>query len=80
MAAKAPFDLVFANILKGPLVALAPDVARHTKDGGAVILSGILNPQAAEVIEVYTRNGFNLAHHEQIVDWSTLTLTKSASN
>lgn len=80
LAAKAPFDLVFANILKGPLVALAPDVAAHTKEGGAVILSGILNPQAADVIEVYTRNGFNLIHHEQIVDWSTLTLTKSASN
>jgi ribosomal protein L11 methyltransferase len=80
LAAKAPFDLVFANILKGPLVALAPDVAAHTKDGGAVILSGILNPQAAEVIEVYARNGFNLTHHEQIVDWSTLTLTKFASN
>ncbi|MBU2934855.1 MULTISPECIES: 50S ribosomal protein L11 methyltransferase [Pacificibacter] len=80
LAAKAPFDLVFANILKGPLVALAPDVAAHTKEGGAVILSGILNPQAAEVIEVYTRNGFNLTHHEEIVDWSTLTLTKIASN
>ena len=78
LEAKAPFDLVFANILKGPLVALAPDVAAHTKTGGAVILSGILNPQAAEVIDVYTRNGFNLIHHEEIVDWSTLTLEKSA--
>lgn len=77
LAAKAPYDLVFANILKGPLVALAPDVAAHTKAGGSVILSGLLNPQAAEVIEVYTRNGFNLVHHEEIVDWSTLTLTKS---
>ncbi|RPE67103.1 [LSU ribosomal protein L11P]-lysine N-methyltransferase [Pacificibacter maritimus] len=78
LEAKAPFDLVFANILKGPLVALAPDVAAHTKTGGAVILSGILNPQASEVIDVYTRNGFNLIHHEEIVDWSTLTLEKSA--
>lgn len=77
LAAKAPYDLVFANILKGPLVALAPDVAAHTKAGGSVILSGLLNPQAAEVIEVYTRNGFNLVHHEEIVDWSTLTLTKA---
>jgi ribosomal protein L11 methyltransferase len=80
LAAKAPYDLVFANILKGPLVALAPDVAAHTKTGGMVILSGILNPQAADVIEVYARNGFNLIDHDTIVDWSTLTLTKVATN
>ena len=80
LASKAPFDLVFANILKGPLVALAPDVAAHTKDGGSVILSGILNPQAAQVIEVYTNNGFTLVHHEEIIDWSTLTLTKTAAS
>ncbi|SEK19929.1 50S ribosomal protein L11 methyltransferase [Pacificibacter marinus] len=80
LEANAPYDLVFANILKGPLVALAPDIAARTREGGAVILSGILNPQAAEVIEVYTRNGFNLMHHEQIVDWSTLTLEKIAAN
>ena len=80
LATKAPFDLVFANILKGPLVALAPDVAAHTKEGSKVILSGILNPQAADVIEVYARNGFNLIHHDKIVDWSTLTLAKTATN
>ena len=34
LADKAPFDLVFANILKGPLVALAPDMATHVQPGG----------------------------------------------
>ena len=74
IAARAPFDLVFANILKGPLVALAPDVARHADSGAFVILSGILNPQADEVIEVYARNGINLVDRRVIGDWTTLTL------
>jgi ribosomal protein L11 methyltransferase len=74
--AAAPFDLVFANILKGPLIALAPDMAGHLAPGGFAILSGILNEQAADVIEVYARNGFNLVEHQKIVDWSTLTLQR----
>ena len=74
LAAKAPFDLVFANILKGPLIMLSPDMAGHVKGGAHVILSGILNEQADEVVEVYARSGFNLVHREMIVDWTTLTL------
>jgi ribosomal protein L11 methyltransferase len=72
----APFDLVFANILKGPLAALAPDFARVLQPGGHAILSGILNEQADEIVAVYARNGINLTHRESIVDWTTLTLTK----
>ncbi|MDX8351514.1 50S ribosomal protein L11 methyltransferase [Cognatiyoonia sp. IB215182] len=73
----APFDLVFANILKGPLVDLAPDMARFTADDGYVILSGILNEQAEDVIGVYQRNGFNLLEKEEIVDWTTLLMGKN---
>ncbi|UWP89473.1 50S ribosomal protein L11 methyltransferase [Aliiroseovarius crassostreae] len=72
----APFDLVFANILKGPLIGLAPDMAGAIRPGGYAILSGILNPQADEVISVYQENGFNLVSRDEIVDWTTLTLTK----
>ncbi len=74
----APFDLIFANILKGPLVALAPDLAAAAAPGGYAILSGILNEQADEVIDVYARAGFNLCEREEIVDWTTLTLQKIA--
>lgn len=74
IAAAAPYDLVFANILKGPLVALAPAMAAHVKPGGRVILSGLLTEQAEEVAEVYSRAGFNLLHREDIVEWSALTL------
>jgi ribosomal protein L11 methyltransferase len=76
LAAAAPFDLVFANILKGPLVALAPDMAVAMQPGGYAILSGILNEQADDVIAVYAQAGINLTHRESIVDWTTLTLRK----
>jgi len=72
----APFDLIFANILKGPLIMLAPDMATQTKQGAHLILSGILNDQADEVIEVYKRSGFRLLNRDEIVDWTTLTLAR----
>jgi len=71
-----PYDLIFANILKGPLVGLAPDMAANTADGGYAILSGILNEQADEVVAVYHQNGFNLSEKRVIVDWTTLILHK----
>ncbi len=72
------FDLVFANILKGPLIALAPDMAGAVRPGGHVILSGILNEQADEVVSHYHAMGFNTVHREEIVDWTTLTLARTA--
>ncbi|MEX3316866.1 50S ribosomal protein L11 methyltransferase [Sulfitobacter sp. PS-8MA] len=78
LAEAAPFDLVFANILKGPLVALAPDMAAALQPEGYAILSGLLNEQADEVIEVYARSGINLLQRESIGDWTTLTLQKTA--
>ncbi|MFV0514470.1 MAG: 50S ribosomal protein L11 methyltransferase [Jhaorihella sp.] len=77
-AASAPYDLVFANILKGPLVALAPDLALRLQAGGYAILSGILNEQAADVADVYARSGINEVDREEIGDWTTLLMRKSA--
>ncbi|WP_425052126.1 50S ribosomal protein L11 methyltransferase [Psychromarinibacter sp. S121] len=76
LAAAAPYDLIFANILKGPLIELSPSIAKATAPGGVAILSGILNEQADEVIEVYSRNGFNAENREEIVDWTTLILRR----
>ncbi|WP_342076763.1 50S ribosomal protein L11 methyltransferase [Yoonia sp. SS1-5] len=74
---RAPFDLIFGNILKGPLTALAPDMGHHAASGGHVILSGILNEQADDVVRVYQQNGFNLVDRASIVDWTTLTMCKN---
>jgi len=78
LAAQAPYDLIFANILKGPLIALAPDLAAHLRPGGYAILSGILNEQADEVREVYFQSGVNFVEDEKIGDWTTLLLQKKA--
>lgn len=76
LAQAAPFDLIFANILKGPLVALAPELAQALQSEGYAILSGILNAQADDVIAVYAGFGINLLHREEIGEWTTLTLGK----
>ncbi|MGJ8585892.1 MAG: 50S ribosomal protein L11 methyltransferase [Marinosulfonomonas sp.] len=76
LAAAAPYDLIFANILKGPLIGMAPAMAKASAPGGIVILSGILNPQADDVIEAYIAHGYNLLHRDEIVDWTTLTLER----
>lgn len=73
----APYDLIFANILKGPLIALADDITASLRPGGRVILSGILNEQADEVIAVYTRAGNSLEDRQEIGDWTTTTLAKN---
>ena len=79
-ALQGPFDLVLANILKGPLIDLAPDMARVVSPGGHAILSGILTDQAETVAAHYGAHGFNLTTREDIVDWSTLTLTRNDLN
>ncbi len=73
----APFDLVFANILKGPLVALAPDMARSVAPGGVAILSGILNSQADAVIAAYEAAGFGVENRDELGDWTTLVMRRS---
>lgn len=72
----APFDLIFANILKAPLIALAPDMTDRLAPGGCVILSGILNEQADEVIGVYTQLGNSMIQRHEIGEWTTTVLQK----
>ncbi len=76
LAQAAPFDLIFANILKGPLIDLAPAMAAHLAPKGHVILSGLLTPQAQEVIDAYITVGLDLQTHTQWGEWSTLVLTR----
>lgn len=71
-----PFDLVIANILAGPLIGLAPQLQRTVERGGTLVLSGILIPQAPQVIAAYLAAGFFLERHDRITGWSTLTLRR----
>ncbi|MCK5749892.1 MAG: 50S ribosomal protein L11 methyltransferase, partial [Oricola sp.] len=58
--------------------SLAPDMGDAVAPGGRAILSGILNPQADEVIAAYHRAGFTVDRRDEHGDWTTLTLERSA--
>ena len=73
----APYDLVFANILKQPLIDLVPDMARYVAHGGKAILSGILTTQADEVTAAYAAGGLVLERRDDYGDWSTLVVTRA---
>lgn len=77
IAARAPFDLVIANILAQPLIDLAPAIADACASGGAVILAGLLDHQAESVLEAYACAAMHLA--DRIAgEWPTLLLRKDA--
>jgi len=61
VAGRAPYDLVFANILARPLVRLAPDIRRALRPGGLAILSGLLRSQERQVKAAYLSQGFRVA-------------------
>ena len=73
----APYDLVFANILKQPLIDLVPDMARYVAHGGRAILSGILTTQADEVVAAYAAGGLALERRDDLGEWSTLVVTRA---
>lgn len=77
LQAAAPFGLIFANILKGPLIELAPEMARHAAPGGLAILSGLLVVQAEAVTAAYVAAGFRPVAREDIGEWSTLVLERN---
>jgi len=54
-----PADIVLANILANPLTLLAPLLGRLTRQGGSILLSGVLEHQAGEVADAY-RSQFEL--------------------
>jgi ribosomal protein L11 methyltransferase len=75
-ALSGTFDLIFANILKGPLIELAPDMKLHTTQGGIVILSGLLVVQAEAVLNAYISQGFQQVAREDLGEWSALVLQR----
>ncbi len=74
LRAAGPYDLVFANILKGPLVDLAPAMAAQVAPGGKVILSGLLAVQAEAVIAAYAGAGFRLENRNDLGEWCALVM------
>jgi ribosomal protein L11 methyltransferase len=76
-ASRGPFGLVLANILANPLRQLAGPMSRHLAPRAFVILSGLLNHQAPEVIAAYRARGLVPLRHLRIEGWSSLLLRAS---
>jgi len=74
---RAPFDLIVANILAGPLVALAPQITSASKPGTVLLLAGLLSRQKTDVVRAYVREGFRLKHARLENEWPCLTLVKA---
>jgi ribosomal protein L11 methyltransferase len=75
---RAPYDLVIANILAGPLIGLAPSLAGALAPGGRLILAGLLAHQAEAVSGAYRRRGMAAAARIDRGDWPTLVFRKRA--
>lgn len=73
---EGPFNLIIANILAGPLVTLAGEVARVTSHGGLILLSGLLVTQIGEVMEAYEATGCRLVRQLERGEWAALLLQK----
>jgi ribosomal protein L11 methyltransferase len=80
LAARAPYDLIVANILAGPLIELSESFAAATRPGGRVLLSGLLVEQADMIVSTYKRRGFQPERHIDLetggAEWRTLLLGK----
>src|SRR5262249_49056723 len=74
----APFDLIVANILAGPLCRLARGFGRHLAPGGVAILSGLMNDQEPQVIAAQERHGLKLRSRWRSDDWSVLEFRRLA--
>ncbi|MGV3480523.1 MAG: 50S ribosomal protein L11 methyltransferase [Sphingobium sp.] len=73
---RAPYDLIIANILAGPLIEMAAPIAAALEEGGTLILAGLLDSQAERVASAYRRQGLRLAGRIDRGDWPTLRLVK----
>jgi len=77
LAARAPFDLIIANILAGPLIELADDFADALAPGGTVILAGLLDTQAGAVIRAYDEHGLTV-RDRGFCEWPVLVCERAA--
>lgn len=72
------YDLCFANILAKPLMRLAPYMKKYIKDKGYIIVSGLLENQAQQVIKAYQINDFIVCSAINIQKWQTIILQKKS--
>lgn len=67
---RAPYDLIVSNILAQPLIDFAPKAKKSLKKGGHLILAGLMNNQAADVIKAHEEQGLKLLGVNEAGNWS----------
>jgi ribosomal protein L11 methyltransferase len=77
LAARAPFELIIANILAGPLIELAPDFAGALAPGGIIVLAGLLDTQAEAVSSAYEQLGLTV-RDRGFGEWPVLVCERAA--
>ena len=80
LAAGAPYDLVFANILAKPLRLLAPSLARIASRDADIVLSGLLGRDVPGVLSAYAAQGLALARRTDIDGWATLVIRRRGAS
>ncbi|MBM3928064.1 MAG: 50S ribosomal protein L11 methyltransferase [Sphingomonadales bacterium] len=78
ITAAAPYDLLIANILAGPLVSMAPEVAAIAAPNATIVLAGLLETQRAAVVAAFETCGCTLSEVDRRGDWTILRLTAGA--
>jgi ribosomal protein L11 methyltransferase len=76
LAARAPYDLIIANILAPPLIEISLAVSRALAPGGVLVLAGLLQPQALRVRAAYRQHGIVPLRQHRRGEWPCLVLTR----
>ena len=72
----APYDVIFANILARPLIAMAPDMAKNLKKGGYAVISGFIDDQVEWVVGEHEKQGLKLVKLYEKENWRVALLEK----
>ncbi len=73
---RAPYDLILANILAGPLIELSPALSDLLRPGGLLVLAGLLDRQVEAITAAYAEQGVTLAEATS-GEWPCLRLIKT---
>jgi len=76
---RAPYDLLIANILAGPLVSMAPEIAAIAAPRATIVLAGLLETQSATVVAAFEACGCTLEANDRRGDWTILRLSAGAA-
>jgi ribosomal protein L11 methyltransferase len=79
ITAAAPYDLIIANVLAGPLVSMAPELAAIATPTATIVLAGLLETQRAQVVDAYAACGCTLLEADRRGDWTILKLEAGAT-